>query len=241
MLCSAIICCALASCKKNVDVELAEYTPLSKEAGDLSASAEWAYEMESGRLEKKIDSVEAISKSVPLSPLALVALGGAALSSPLYPELEGFESLDTSSIQGELFEMIKEFCLDTLQYSQAVEDFQKYQAALKESAASQEKQDDESAPKKDSSKLDAAFSKSSLFSLALFLSDSESAGVLKSFAIGRPFVGEELMEVPVRWQGTKKILYTNLYPVQEGESWKIQQIQIYKSEENDGSVKTDGD
>ena len=63
---------------------------------------------------------------------------------------------------------------------------------------------------------------------------------MKSFVIGRPFVGEELIEVPVRWTGQKQILHTKLYPVQAGESWKIQQIEIYKSEANDGSVKTDG-
>ena len=246
---------ALFSCRGKVEAELEEYTPLSKEAGDLSAAAQWAYEIESGRLDKKIDSIEAVSKSVPLSPLAVVALGGAAASAPVYPELDGFGSLDTSNIQGELLETIKTFCRDMLEYSKNADEYEKRQAALK--AAQKEAAENgspdsggdesergvdsqgENVPQKDSSKIDAAFSSRSIFSLALFLSDSQAAGVLQSFVIGHPFVGDELMEVPVRWTGQKQILYTKLYPAQEGESWKIQQIEIYKSEANDGSVKTD--
>ena len=232
---------ALFSCRGKVEVELEEYTPLSKEASDLSEGAQWAYEIESGRLEKKIDSVEAISKSVPLAPLAVVALGGAVASAPVWPELDGFGSLDVSNIQGELLETIKTFCRDMLEYSKGAAEYEKYQAAQKAAKKEGKENDsqDESVPQKDSSKIDAAFSSRSLFSLALFLADSQPAGVLKSFVIGRPFVGEELIEVPVRWTGQKQILYTKLYPAQEGESWKIQQIEIYKSEANDGSVKTD--
>ena len=211
---------ALSSCKRKVEVELAEYTPLSKSVEEFSAAAQWAYEIEADRLSKKIDSFEAVSKSVPLSPLVVAALEGGAPMASVYPALDGFGSLDTSSMQGELLEIVKTFCLDMLEYSQ--------------SAA------EENVPQKDSSKIDAAFASESIFSLAMFLADSSAAGVLKSFVIGRPFVGEELIEVPVRWTGQKQILHTKLYPVQAGESWKIQQIEIYKSEANDGSVKTDG-
>ena len=236
------------SCKKNVEPELEEYTPLSKIASDLSGSAEWAYEIESGRLDKKIDSFEAISKSVSLSPLALAALEGAFPMASVYPELEGFGSLDTSSLQGELLEMIKAFCLEALDYTKKAEEFERLSAAKKKQGEEAEEEDSsessgaqESEVKKDSSKIDSFFAKRSLFSLALFLEDGKSAGVLKSFVVGKPFVGEELIEVPVRWTGEKETLYTKLYPVQEGESWKIQQIEIYKWEEKDGSVKTDRD
>lgn len=250
-LCAALFAMgfALSSCKRKVEVELAEYTPLSKSVEEFSAAAQWAYEIEADRLSKKIDSFEAVSKSVPLSPLVVAALEGGAPMAPVYPALDGFGSLDTSSMQGELLEIVKTFCLDMLEYSQSAADYEKYQAALKaqkKSAPSQAPSGEDSSapeenvPQKDSSKIDAAFASESIFSLAMFLADSSAAGVLKSFVIGRPFVGEELIEVPVRWTGQKQILHTKLYPVQAGESWKIQQIEIYKSEANDGNVKTDG-
>lgn len=248
----ATLCAALVSCGRKVEPEPEEYTPLSKTALDLSQAAQWAYEIEGGRLDKKIDSVEAISKNIPLSPLALVALEGAAPTAAVYPELDGFGSLDTSNIQGELLETIKTFCQNMLEYSQSAAEWEKYQAAQKAAkkksaqngsdnsgAGGSDSDGDQSAPKKDSSKIDAAFSSRSLFSLALFLADSKEAGALKSFDIGRPVVGEELIEIPARWTGQKHILYTKIYPVQEGQSWKIQQIEIYKSEANDGSGKTD--
>ena len=182
-----------------------------------------------------------------MSPLALMALEGAAATASVYPELDGFGSLDTSSIQGELLETIRGFCSNVLDYTKKAAEYEKYQAERKANRGGSDESGSEAAeegtgenvPQKDSSKIDAAFSSRSLFSLTLFLSDCQAAGVLQSFVVGRPFVGEELIEVPVRWTGQKEILYTRLYPVQEGESWKIQQIEIYKSEAKDGSGKTD--
>ena len=237
------LCLALFSCKRNAEVELEEYTPLSKAASDLSAGAQWSYEIESGRLDKKIDSFESIGKSVPLLPLSIVALEAGSPMTPVYPELEGFGSLDTSNIQGELFDTIKAFCLGILEYSKSFDEYEKYQAAAAKKSESEKKDEgekaEESVPSNDSSKIDAFFSKNSLFSLALFLADSREAGVLKSFVIGRPVVGEELMEVPVLWTGEKEILRSKLFPVQEGGNWKIQQIEIYSSEEKNGISKTD--
>ena len=112
-------------------MELAEYTPLSKSVEEFSAAAQWAYEIEADRLSKKIDSFEAVSKSVPLSPLVVAALEGGAPMASVYPALDGFGSLDTSSMQGELLEIVKTFCLDMLEYSQSAADYEKYQAALK--------------------------------------------------------------------------------------------------------------
>ncbi len=240
------ICLSLFSCKKNVEVALEEYTPLSKKASDLSANAQWAYEMESGRLDKKINSFESIDKSVPLIPVSLVALEGGSPMASVYPELEGFGSLDTSSIRGELFDTIKEFSLGVVEYSKNLEIVKEYEEAAKvnlgqaqKESAEGEESENESVPKKDSSKMDSFFSSRSIFSLALFLNDSEQAGVLESFVIGRPLVGEESMEVPVLWNGKKQKLYSKLYPIQEGQGWKIQQIEIYKTEENNGSGETD--
>lgn len=238
---AAVLCLAVLfiSCRKKKEVVLEEYTPLSKEANDLSGVAQWAYEIENGRLEKKIDSFEAIDKSVPLLPMTIVALDGGSPMTAVYPELDGFGSLDTSPMQGELYETIKNFCSGVLEYLEGAAEFDAYQERLKKSEDGASESGEEEVPQKDSSKIDALFSSRSIFSLALFLADSRQAGLLKSFVIGRPFMGDDLMEVPVLWTGENEKLYTRLYPRMEGESWKIQQIEIYKSEVNDGSGKTD--
>ncbi len=234
------LCLSLFSCKKNVEVALEEYTPLSKTASDLSANAQWAYELESDRLDKKINSFEAIDKSIPLIPVSIVVLEGGSPMASVYPELEGFGSLDTSSIRGELFDTIKDFCLSLVEYSKNLEDVEKHGLPVQEEEKEKENEGESKAESsRGSSKIDSFFSSRSIFSLALFLNDSKQAGVLESFVIGRPLVGEESMEVPVLWHGKKQKLYSKLYPIQEEQGWKIQQIEIYKTEENNGSGETD--
>ena len=212
------MCAAVCSCRKKTEKVLEEYTPLSKTAEELSVNSEWAFEMEADRLSKKIDSFEAISKSVPLTPLAMAALEGGLPMRGVYPDLNGFENLDTSGLQGELLETIRAFCKAYLDFTNSVP------------AEGEEKM---------SMDLDALFYSKTLFSLSLFLADSKDAGAVDDFVIGRPFVGDDLIEVPVRFSGKKKFLFCKLYPIAEGDSWKIQQIEIYKSEEKNGSGKTD--
>lgn len=219
-LCAAILalCPALFSCKKKAEKKLEEYTPLSKSAEELSSAAQWAYEIEGDRLSKKIDSFDSISKNVPLSPLAMAALEGGFPMRGVYPDLLGFENLDTSGMQGELLETVRSFCGAFIDYSK-----------------SEPGQDE----KKDSGPLDALFYSKTLFSLSLFLADSNDAGAFDNYVIGRPFMGEDLIEIPVRFSGQKDYLFCKLYPVMDKEAWKIQQIEIYKWEAKDGSGKTD--
>lgn len=206
------------SCKKKGQKDLEEYTPLSRTASELSSSAQWAYEMEADRLSKKIDSFELISRSVSLSPLTMAALEGGLPMRGVYPDLAGFENLDTSGIEGEILETVRSFC-------QAFVDFSNEVPAEGE--------------QKNSSQVDALFSPQTIFSLSLFLADSQKAGPFKDYVVGRPFVGDDLVEVPVRFEGKKQYLFCKLYPVLQREDCKIQQIEIYKSEAKNGSGKTD--
>lgn len=181
-------------------------------------NAQWAYEIEGDRLSKKIDSFEAVSRNVSLSPLTMAALEGGLPMRGIYPDLNGFENLDTSGLQGELLETIKAFCQAFVEFS-----------------ASVPAEDEE----KTSSDLDALFSPKTLFSLSLFLADSKDSGPFDSFVVGRPFIGDDLIEVPVRFSGKKRYLFCKLYPTAQGDAWKIQQIEIYKTEAKNGSGKTD--
>ncbi|MBR5097526.1 MAG: hypothetical protein IK094_10525, partial [Treponema sp.] len=181
-----IFACVLFSCGRKKEKVLEEYTPLSKSAEELSVNAQWAYEIEGDRLSKKIDSFEAVSKMLPLSPLTMAALEGGLPMRGVYPDLNGFENLDTSGLQGELLETVKSFCKAFVEFSSSVP------------AEGEEK---------NSAELDALFSSKTLFSLSLFIADSQEAGPFESFVVGRPFVGEDLIEVPVRFSGKKEYLF----------------------------------
>ncbi len=220
------ICGILVSCKKTKEVQLEEYTPLSKKVTELKKAANWSYEIENDRLSKKIKSFEAISNNVSLGPASLVALEGGRQMTGIFPELVGFTSLDTSNIHGEILDTINAFCKEMVDFSNASPG-----TGADDKKAESEKKDDEKKGVKDSSKIDALWSRGTLYSLALFLADSEDAGKFKSYIIGKPFVGDELVEVPVRWTCRDKILYTKIYPVEDNNNWKIQQIEIYKKED----------
>lgn len=209
---------ALSSCRGKKEKVLEEYTPLSKAAQDLSVSANWAYEIEADRLSKKIDSFDAISRSVPLSPLSMAALDGGQAMRGVYPDLQGFENLDTSGLQGELLETVRAFCQAFIDYTKSVP---------------------EEGQEKSSAKVDEFFYPKTLFSLSLFLADSKDSGAFDSFVVGRPFIGEDLIEIPARFSGKNEFLFCKLYPVQQKDAWKIQQIEIYKREAKDGNGKTD--
>lgn len=213
-----IFACVLFSCGRKKEKVLEEYTPLSKSAEELSVNAQWAYEIEGDRLSKKIDSFDTVSRNVPLSPLAMAALEGGLPMRGVYPNLNGFENLDTTGLQGELYETIRAFCQAFVDFSANVP------------AEGEEKKSEE---------LDELFLPKTLFSLSLFLADSKDFCPFDSFVVGRPFVGDDLIEAPVRFSGKKGYLFCKLYPIAQGDAWKIQQIEIYKSEAKNGSGKTD--
>ena len=141
----------------------------------------------------------------------------------VYPDLLGFENLDTSGIQGELLETVRSFCGAYIDFTNE----------------GQEKDESGQVKEKSSAKVDAFFSAKTLFSLSLFFADTKEAGAFDAFVVGRPFVGDDLIEIPVRFSGQKDYLFCKLYPIMDKDAWKIQQIEIYKWEAKDGSGKTD--
>lgn len=208
------------SCARQNGSAKEDSSPLFKKVSSLQQNASWAYEIEGERLSKKISSVSSIANQIPLSPDALIALDGGFGMAGVYPELQGFASLDTSDLRGELLSLVNGFSSALLSFDGS-----------------------------DSSKIDSYWTDETLYSLALFLWDSgimqaetggvvggQNAGVEKiSFTecvVGKPFLGEDLIEIPVRWtlsDGRK--IYTKIYPLSDDDGWKIQQIEIYKTEE----------
>lgn len=227
-----IFCAAFSSCKKKAQRALEERTELSRKIDEAREKAAWAYEIEGERLSKKISSVDAMDKNIPLEPLSMIALEGGRPLPAIFPELEGFASLDTTDIQGEVLDTVSGFCRALVEHTSRPP-----KADLKKKEGEGKNDDaDEEPAQDDSSKIDAYFSEGTLYSLVLFLADSETAGAVKSFVVGRPFVDDENIEVPLRLSCENATVYALAYPAPNEESWKIQQIEIYKVEEKNGKT-----
>lgn len=233
-ICAVALCAAFSSCKKKAQRALEERTELSRKIDEAREKAAWSYEIEGERLSKKISSVDAIEKNIPLEPLSMIALEGGRPFPAIFPELEGFASLDTTDIQGEVLDTVNGFCRALVEHTSPSK---KSDLNLKKKESEGEKDEaDEEAAQDDSSKIDGYFSEATLYSLVLFLADSESAGAVKSFVVGRPFLDDGSIEVPLRLSCENATVYALAYPAPNGESWKIQQIEIYKVEEKNGKT-----
>lgn len=232
----AIFCATIFSCQKKSTRALEERTELSKKIDEAREKAAWAYEIEGERLSKKISSVDSIDRNIPLEPLALIALEGGKIFPAIFPELEGFTSLDTSDIQGEVLDTVNGFCRALIEYTSRSPETNLKKNENEKKEEDETKEESEKSGQKDSSKIDGYFSEDTLYSLVLFLADSAAAGAVQSFIVGRPFVGEENIEVPLRLSCEDALLYALAYPVPNEESWKIQQIEIYKVEKKNGKT-----
>lgn len=231
-ICAVIFCAAFSSCKKKAQRALEERTELSKKIDEAREKAAWAYEIEGERLSKKISSVDAIEKNIPLEPLSMIALEGGRSFSAIFPELEGFASLDTTDIQGGVLDTVNGFCRALIEHTSPS---RKKDLKKKESEGKDGESEEDSA-QDDSSKIDGYFSETTLYSLVLFFADSEPAGAVKSFMVGKPFVDDENIEVPLRLSCENATVYALAYPAPNEDTWKIQQIEIYKVEEKNGKT-----
>lgn len=164
----AIFCATIFSCQKKTTRALEERTELSKKIDEAREKAAWAYEIEGERLSKKISSVDSIGRNIPLEPLALIALEGGKSFPAIFPELEGFTSLDTRDIQGEVLDTVNGFCRALIEYtSQPPEsDLKEIETEEKENGETEEEA--EKTGQKDSSKIDGFFSENTLFRSCFF-------------------------------------------------------------------------
>lgn len=231
-ICAVILCAAFSSCKKKAQRTLEERTELSMKIDEAREKAAWSYEIEGERLSKKISSVDAIEKNIPLEPISMIALEGGRPFPAIFPELEGFTALDTTDIQGEVLDTVSGFCRALIEHTSPS---RKSDSKKNESEEKKSESEEEDA-QEDSSKIDGYFPENTLYSLVLFLADSEEAGAVKSFVVGKPFVDDENIEVPLRLSCENATVYALAYPAPHEESWKIQQIEIYKVEEKNGKT-----
>ncbi|MCR5613614.1 hypothetical protein [Treponema sp.] len=70
----------------------------------------WTKEIEKSILSQKIDSIDYINSSLPLTPDVIIAYDAGMPHKNVYPYLEGFESLDVSDLDAEAANVIAQFC-----------------------------------------------------------------------------------------------------------------------------------
>ncbi len=215
------------SCGKKKEAAAKEYLTLQSEFNTKNEEAKWTYQIEGKRLSQNIDSFEAVSNQVSLTPSAFIALQGGHSFSGIYPYIEGFTTLDVTDAQGELLELIEKFCNEFIKYSNDV--------SVSKIQKEKKLTEDIERVSPDSSTLTSLMARETFYSLVLYIHDTESLFPVKSFMIGKPFITDENFEIPVRFTCNKKILYTYIYPIQQNGGWKIQQLEIERTEDYGGS------
>ena len=163
----------------------------------LQNEVHWAEELEGGLLEEKDGSAEGVSARIRLSP-AVMAVVKPQWAVPVYPSIEGFGSLDCAGIGTAQRNILDGFC----------------SAIASDTAA------------------DAFMTEAGNYSLVMFLADfrtcfPEAAPGKKKITgwiYGKPFVSEELYQVPVRFKSAAGFLDIDLY-LDGASMWKIDQIQ----------------
>ncbi len=195
----------LYSCKKQPDTvyDELEMTPLAREINKRMLDSVWVHELEGQRLVKKIDAMSGIASEISLTPAAMIAFGSSSQSvKPVYPFMEGFTTIDTTVLENECLEVIDLFFTSL-------------------------KKDVGAVPIADVEKF---YVKDMLHTYSLFRYDISSAGVIQSYLIGQAVYSGNIFEVPVRFTTSSKILYTILYLVNGDLQWRIQQVELYKTE-----------
>lgn len=71
---------------------------------------DWSEELEKDRLEKKIDSVDGIEKSLKVTPLNILFSREEEFVEPLYPELSGLGKINISALTFEQYDILDKFC-----------------------------------------------------------------------------------------------------------------------------------
>lgn len=173
---------------------------LQNEAEQKLLYADWNSEIEKNLLKKNTTQTDYVSRSVELNPSVMAALSSGENMASIYPELEGFGSLDISDVDDKVRGLMDDFCKAILVNSEK----------------------------------ESFMANGRLHFLVLFLNDIKNYGLLKSWIFGKPFISEDLFQIPIRFYFSSGTLDTFFYLVQIEETWKIDQIQIYKWDKENG-------
>lgn len=207
---------ALVSCANSSSAIVADYNAetLRSRAENKENSTLWTRELESMRLAEDITHAPDADSSVKLTPSAAAVCTYSA--KPLYPQLEGFGSLDTSLLSQDVRNVLDSFCravsaeqpVDTLMAKDSLYSAVLFQDDLK--GVWKERFNEDFPEKADGLEL---------FTRTLY---------------GEPFIDSGMYDIPVRLYCAAGYIDTDVSLVQEDGAFKINQIQIRDRENTDG-------
>lgn len=203
----------LAACGNNSVSSVGTTQTLRNQAESLADSTPWTEELEGEILSQNIRNMDGIHPTVRLTLDSMVLRDKNFLPENIYPELDGFSSLDVSSIPVKVKYNLDLFCKALLNGDSAL-------AYIKK---------------------DCAFQLSLLYAdlkdlngeLNLFdrLENSFPEIKFSSYLAGKPFIENSMVQLPVRFfTSREKFVDLSLYfSPDEKSDWKIDEIKITKT------------
>lgn len=99
-----------AGCKNAAQTQTDESEwSLKKIADEKNDKIQWTQELEKGRLAKKVTRNDYISGPVTFNPESIIALDAGRSFKEIYPEIDGFASLDIRDIDSEALNLVQSF------------------------------------------------------------------------------------------------------------------------------------
>ena len=211
---------ALISCKNTSETKLVytESDTIKKSVKEKEKDITWTQEIEPKRLTEKItrSSMKLGSDVAYTKDLFKISNTNKA---PVYPELSDFGSLDTRNLKSSVKDKLNNFCksLSTENHSGA----------------------------------DSYFSRKYIFNYVFFVNELESewknnfgkeypremkeeSGIFTKWTFGEPFIGSEIMQIPVRFYATCGIIDMTVFLNSSGNN-EIYQITINRWKKYDGA------
>lgn len=218
---------------------------------DMAKKTPWTDELEGNRLTTEVGLAPGIARNVSLSPLSILAGGEESEIFPVYPFLKDFGSLDTTLLSDEVAAVLDTFCdmissgknADSLIASGCL-----YQLALFVRDMNLELPKEEKTEPADS--VTEGTEQKTAEAIGSGEANSDSAETspegeekaeekpkyvfFDSYFYGQPYVTGTMYEVPVRLLGKERSADILVFLIKERGSWKIDELQILKSEMKNG-------
>ena len=255
---------AFASCSNIQQMKRAEdeEQTLRELTAEMAKKVPWTGTLEGDRLTSEIGTKEGIARGVTLSPLSVIVGGDESDILPVYPFLKDFGSLDTTLLSEDVEQTLDGFC-NALRHAENADTYMAkdclYQLALlirdlnlvipelteeekaekakaaeetKAAEAAKAEKNQEPAKPEDAKADDDSDSDDDE-------SDEEepqepAVTFYDSFFYGQPYATGTMYEVPVRFSGKERSADILVFLVKEGSSWKVDELQILRSEQKDG-------
>ena len=210
----------LFSCKNTSETKLVytESDTIKKSVKEKSQEITWTQELEAERLSQKITrSAMELGPDVPYTKEIFKITKN---QSPVYPDLADFGSLDTRNLRPSVKEKLNNFCTSLASVNHSGEDTHfsrkylfNYVFFINDLETGWKNNFDKEYPKEKSENEKSEEEK------------SEGTNIFTKWTFGEPFIGSEIMQIPVRFYATCGIIDVTVYLNSNGNN-EIYQITI---------------